>query len=141
MTINIQTLAMILIVMHIGSAIFMSFVLKRQYKLFSHDITLDDSKYDQHDIARIKRFRMGLFVLSCVVLLGNVVPILIDAVTIISNNPGNRPHHVHAISILYALSNAITAFISAYLISTLYRIAKGAHDPNELIEKDLNSRQ
>lgn len=141
MTINIQTLATILIVMHLGSSIFMGFVLKRQYSLFSHDITADDSKYEATDIKRIKRFRMGLFLLSCVVLLGNVVPIVIDLVTIIGNNSVNRTPHVHTISILYAVSNALTALISAYLISTLYRIAKSATDPNELIEKDLTSRK
>lgn len=139
MTIDIQTLATILIVMHSGSAVFMGFVLKRQYRLFSHDITLDDTKYEAGDIHRIKRFRLGLFSLSAVVLLGNVVPIVIDGLTIISDNAGSRPAHVHTISILYAVSNAMTALISAYLISTLYRIAKGANDPDELIQKDLNN--
>lgn len=141
MTINISTLAWILIVCHSGSVIFMTFVLRRQYTLFSHDITYDDARFEQKDIGRIKRFRLGLFLLSCVVLLGNVVPIAIDAITILGDNSVGRPTHVHTISILYAVSNALTALISAYLISTLYRIARGVHDPEVLIEKDLNRNQ
>jgi hypothetical protein len=137
MTIDIQTLATILIIMHSGSAVFMGFVLKRQYKLFSHDITLDDTRYEAGDINRIKRFRLGLFLLSSVVLLGNVVPIVIDLITILGDNAVNRAPQVHTVSILYAVSNALTALISAYLISTLYRIAKGVNDPNELVQKDL----
>lgn len=140
MTINIATLAWILIVLHSGSVIFMTFVLRRQYKLFSHDVTYNDARFEPIDIKRIKRFRLGLFLLSCVVLLGNVVPIAIDAVTIFGGNSVNRPTHVHTISLLYAVSNALTALISAYLISTLYRIARGVNDPNALIEKDLNRK-
>lgn len=140
MTINIATLAWILIFCHTGSVIFMSFVLRRQYKLFSHDITYNDERFEAGDISRIKRFRLGLFLLSCVVLLGNVIPIAIDAITIFGGNSVNRPSQVHTISIMYAVSNALTALISAYLISTLYRIARGVHDPEALIEKDLNRK-
>lgn len=140
MTINIATLAWILVFLHSGSVIFMAFVLRRQYALFSHDVTYNDARFEEVDIHRIKRFRMGLFLLSCVVLLGNVIPITIDLVTILGGNAVNRPTHVHTISILYAVSNAITALVSAYLISTLYRIARGVNDPNALIEKDLNRR-
>ena len=141
MTINIATLAWILIALHSGSVVFMAFVLRRQHSLFSYDVTLDDSRYEADDIKRIKRFRMGLFLLSCVVLLGNVVPIAIDFYTIITNNATGRPSHVHTTSFLYAISNALTALASAYLISTLYRIARGVNDPNELVEKDLNRKQ
>lgn len=140
MTINIATLAWILIVCHSGSVIFMSFVLRRQYKLFSFDVTYNDSRFEEVDIHRIKRFRLGLFALSCVVLAGGIIPIAIDAVTIFGANSVNRPAHVHTISILYAISNALTALISAYLISTLYRIARGVNDPAVLIEKDLNRK-
>lgn len=140
MTINIATLAWILVACHTGSVIFMSFVLRRQFKLFSHDVTYNDTRFEPVDIKRIKRFRMGLFLLSCVVLLGNAVPIAIDLITIFGGNAVNRPAHVHTISILYAVSNALTALISAYLISTLYRIARGVNDPNALIEKDLHRK-
>jgi hypothetical protein len=142
MTISIQTLAWILAIMHAGSAIFMAFVIRRQFKLFSYNVTYDDSRFEEKDIHRIKRFRLGLFLLSCVVLLGNVVPIAIDALTIFGSSAATgRPTHVHTISILYAISNALTALISAYLISTLYRIARGVNDPNALVEKDLNRRK
>lgn len=140
MTINIATLAWILIALHSGSVIFMAFVLRRQFKLFRYDVTYNDSRFEAVDIHRIKRFRMGLFLLSCVVLLGNVIPIAIDLVTIFATHSVNRPSQVHTISILYAVSNALTALISAYLISTLYRIARGVNDPNALIEKDLNRK-
>lgn len=140
MTINIATLAWILVVCHSGSVLFMSFVLRRQFKLFAHDVTYNDARFESIDIKRIKRFRLGLFLLSCVVLAGNVIPIAIDLLTIFGGNSVNRPSQVHTISIMYAVSNALTALISAYLISTLYRIARGVNDPDALIEKDLNRK-
>lgn len=140
MTIDIETLAWIVIALHSGSVLFMTFVLRRQYKLFSYDVTYDDSRFEEADIRRIKHFRMGLFLLSCVVLGGNVVPIAIDLLTIFGGNAVNRLSQVHTISILYAISNALTALISAYLISTLYKIARGVNDPNLLVEKHVNRK-
>lgn len=139
MTIPIQELAAGLMILHIGSDCFMVAVLRRQHGLFSQPITLHDDRYEESDIRKIKNFRLRLFTLSLVILAGNTIPILIDGLTLFSNNTG-RPHTVHAISILYAVSNALTAIISAYLISTLYRIARGANDPNELVEREVQKQ-
>ncbi|MES2367796.1 MAG: hypothetical protein V4563_18105 [Pseudomonadota bacterium] len=139
MTIPIQELAAGLMALHLGSDAFMVAVLRQQHKLFAQPITLHDDRYEVEDIRKIKNFRIRLFSLSLVILLGNTIPILIDGLTLISSNTG-RPNHVHTISILYALSNALTAIISAYLISTLYRIARGANDPNELVEKEVQKQ-
>lgn len=141
MTISIQTLAIILILAHIGSDIFMAVVLNKQYRLFSRAITPDDSLYQDGDINKIKNFRFRLFLLSAVIFAGNTIPILIDGITIFTNNSLDRNPTVPLISLLYAVSNAITALVSAYLISTLYRIAQSANDPDALIEKNVSDRQ
>lgn len=139
MTISIETLALILMLAHLASDVFMARVLYRQWGLFK--ITYDDYGIPQNITRDIKRFRMTLFVLSCIVFAGNTVPIIIDAVTFFASNPLNRNPTVPLISLLYAVSNALTALISAYLIFTLYRIAKGTDDPNELVEKDIVNRK
>jgi hypothetical protein len=140
MTISIQTLAAILILAHIGSGIFMTVVISKQYRLFSRSITPDDALYQDNDIKKIKNFRLRLFLLSGVILGGNTIPILIDGITIFSHNALHRNPHVPLISIAYAASNALTALVSAYLINTLYRIAQSANDPDELIEKNISDR-
>lgn len=140
MTISIETLALILMFAHSASAIYMSFVLRRQYGLFK--VNYDDLGIDQKLAADIKGFRVTMFVLSCIVFAGNIIPIVIDGITVFTENSLHRNPHVPLISLMYAVSNALTALISAYLIYTLYRIAKGSTDPNELIEKDIvNSKK
>jgi hypothetical protein len=141
MTISIQTLAIILIFAHIGSDSFMAVVLKRQYRLFSRAITNDDNLYRDDDIKKIKNFRFRLFLLSSVIFAGNTIPIIIDGITIFGHNSLHRNPHVPLISLAYAVSNAVTALVSAYLISTLYHIAQSANDPDELIEKNVTDRQ
>lgn len=135
MTISIETLALILMIAHSASAVFMTRVLYRQWGLFK--IKYDDLDIEKSITHDIKRFRLTLFVLSCIVFAGNIIPIVIDGITLFGDNSLHRNPTVPLISLLYAVSNALTALISAYLIYTLYRIAKGTDDPNELIEKDI----
>lgn len=140
MTISIETLALILMIAHSASAVFMARVLLRQWGLFK--IRYDDLGIEQNLIRDIKGFRITLFVLSCIVFAGNIIPIVIDGITLFGGNSLHRNPTVPLISLMYAVSNALTALISAYLIYTLYRIAKGSDDPNELIEKDIaNSKK
>lgn len=139
MTISIQVLALILMLVHIVSDIFMARVLYRQWGLFK--VNYDDFGIAESELRDIKRFRVTLFTLSCIVFAGNVVPIIIDTITVLTDNSLHRNADVPIISLAYAVSNALTALISAYLIFTLYRIAKGSDNPNELLEKDIASRK
>lgn len=138
MTITIQALAAILMVGHLASDAFMAMVLKRQWGLFK--VRYDELGVGEALTRDIKRFRVTLFILSCIVFAGNTIPIIIDGITLFGDNALHRNPHVPLISLLYAVSNALTALISAYLIYTLYRIAKGSDDQNALIEKDITSR-
>jgi len=76
----------------------------------------------------IRHFRWVLFLLSVAILIGNIIPIFVDTLTILFNNPTGRPPQVRPISVMYALSNALTALISAYLIHTLYKLAADTKD-------------
>lgn len=138
MTISIETLALILMLAHLAAAIFMARVLHRQWGLFKIPY---DTSIEPKLVKELKRFRAILFSLSVIVFAGNIIPILIDGVTFFYHNPLDRNPTVPVISLAYAVSNALTALISAYLIFTLYRIAKGSNDPNELVEKDIVNRK
>lgn len=138
-SISIQSLAIILMVAHVIADIFMGRVLFRQYGLFA--VKFDDLGVENRLSQDIKNFRRTLFTLSVIVFAGNIVPVVVDAITVFSDNALHRNPEVPLISIIYAVSNALVAIISAYLIFTLYRIAKASNDPNELVEKTLESRQ
>jgi hypothetical protein len=119
---SIQAIAATLLIARAVSMIFIVTVMYRQYKLFGTQIDFqlvpNLTKMQRRNVYRIRRI---LFCLSVIILLGNLVPILIDAVTLFYN-PG-RPANVKAISVAYAYSNALTAMFSAIMIWTLYRIA------------------
>lgn len=111
---SIEQLAAILLLLHFVSGIFIALVIKRQWGLFKQ--TIDNT---------LLNYRKVLFVLSIVIFVGNLNPIFIDAVTILGSG-GGRPENVKAISISYAVSNAVVALISAVLIFILYKMAADA---------------
>ena len=124
MNIPIEILALILLLIHSGSVVYMINVIRKQWALMKlpPDVSvLIDPTSEQ--IEEVKYFRRVLFVLSLVILIGNLIPIFVDLATIIFNNPTGRPDHVKIISLMYALSNALTELISAYLINLLYRLS------------------
>lgn len=123
--ISIKILAMLLLVFRIASDVFIFSVLRKQWALLK--VKIDPE---------LRNFRRVLFYLSLAVFLGNIIPIIIDGLTVVYGNM-NRPQHVAPISILYALSNASTALISAFLIWLLYRLASNTHDITEYTEQHL----
>lgn len=112
MKIPIELLALILLVLHLGSVVYIGGVLRKQWRLLKVPI-----------YPEIKRFRRVLFTLSAIILIGNAIPIFVDLVTILTNNSLGRTPSVKPISFAYAMSNALTALVSAYLIHTLYKLA------------------
>lgn len=121
----IKELAILLLIGHIGSVFFISFVLKRQWGLLKYPINKN-----------LKHFRLTLFFLALAILIGNFIPIVIDALTLFVNL--GRPSHIKPISIAYSLSIAIVEFISAYLIWTLYRLAADTKDITDYENGQLN---
>lgn len=129
--ISIQIIAFILLIARLVSVGFIVSVLLTQVKQLGKPIdfslTPNLSKYQEKNIYRIRRV---LFALSVIILLGNLVPIAIDWVTLISDNSLGRTANVKPISVMYAFSNALTAMFSATMIWTLYRLA-GIGDQND----------
>lgn len=108
--IPIEIIALILLLMRIGSGVFILIVMKKQWELLKVPI-------EPH----LMRFRMVLFALSLAIFIGNIIPVIIDAATLFFDT--TRPPFLSVTSVSYAMSNAITALLSAYFIHTLYRIA------------------
>lgn len=109
---DIKTLATILIIFHLASAGFIGNVLHKQWGLFKTCIP-----------RKLRNFRRLLFALSLVIFAGNLVPILVDGITIFGGVVG-RTQHPKPISVAYALSNAATQMICAGLIWLLYKMAE-----------------
>lgn len=112
---SIKMLAIFLLIGHFGSVFFIGFVIKRQVELFRVPT-----------MKNLKHFRLTLFYLSLAILIGNIVPITIDTLSLFINV--GRPQHVHFASILYAMSNALIEFLSAYLVWKLYQLAADTKD-------------
>lgn len=119
---DIKTIALCLLIARLISVTFIVLVLVRQYRLFGLPIDFSlvpgISKLEKRSVYRLRRV---LFTLSVVIFLGNMIPILIDCLTLFIET--SRPAHVHTISIMYAFSNSLTAMFSAIMIWLLYRVA------------------
>lgn len=111
--VSIVIIAFILLVMRLISAGFMLSVLRKQWKSLKKPIDKD-----------LVVFQRILFGMSVIIFLGNAVPIVIDTVTLFVET--SRPDQLAALSVSYALSNALTAMMSAILIWFMYRIAENS---------------
>jgi len=124
--IPLKLLAFVLLVMHIASAVYIFTVLRKQARL----LMLPIDTY-------LKHFRMALFALSAAIFVGNIIPIVIDVLTLLV--PINRPVSVSFVSLAYALSNALTALVSAYLIHMLYRLAANEKQITDYTQHSLET--
>ena len=119
---DIKTIALCLLIARLISVTFIVMVLVRQYRLFGLPIDFSlvpgISKLEKRSVYRLRRV---LFTLSVVIFLGNMIPILIDSLTLFVET--SRPSNLHTISIMYAFSNSLTAMFSAIMIWLLYRVA------------------
>lgn len=123
MTLDIQTIALFLLIARVISVAFIVSVLIRQAKLFGKSIDFSVIPYlTKLQRKSVYRIRTVLFCLSVVILAGNLVPIIIDYITLVGDDLG-RPSSLRVISIAYAFSNALTAMFSAIMIWTLYKLA------------------
>lgn len=111
--VSIIIIAAILLFMRLVSAGFILSVIRKQWKLLHKPIDPD-----------LRTFQYALFVMSCIIFAGNGVPIVIDTVTLFVET--SRPETLGALSISYAMSNAITAMVSAILIWFMYKIAENS---------------
>lgn len=131
MVFSIQFIALCLLIARVISVVFIVAVLLRQWRLFKLPIDFSlvpgISSMEKRSVYRVRRI---LFTLSVIILLGNMIPILIDTITLFYNP--DRPTNVKTISVAYAFSNAITAMLSSIMIWALYKLAglgSNKHDP------------
>lgn len=108
---SVKLLASILLIGRLVSVVFISLVIRRQWTLFK-------SKIAPHLVS----FRRNLFILSIVILLGQVVPIIIDTLAIYAD-VSKSSASPSPIGVAYAVSNCLTSILSAIFIWTLYRMA------------------
>lgn len=109
---DIKYIAFILLLGRIVSVFFMALVVKRQRELNKIPISPE-----------LKPFRTILQQLSIAVLIGNIIPIVIDILTILAPDSLHREDSPSTIGIMYGFSNVVTSALSAYLIWTLYKQA------------------
>lgn len=124
---SIKVLAVFLIISHIISDVFIGIVLKKQYSLLRIKIERE-----------LRSFRLVLFFLSVTIFVGNIIPIVIDGLTIAGHT--NRPQHVPPISVAYAGSTAAVALVSAVLVWFLYRLAANTKEITDYTEHTLQDR-
>lgn len=108
---EIKTLAWCLLAGQLGSAIFMGVVIHRQIGLFGLLIQAD-----------IVWFRRVLFVLALVIFLGNMIPLVVDILTVM-DLVKRSASHINTVGLYYTASNTLVAFFSSVLIWLLYRLA------------------
>lgn len=113
MDVSIKTIAFILLLGRLVSFTFMVMVVKRQRALSKVPINKE-----------LLPLRQTLGRLSVIVLIGNLIPIVIDILTILAPNNLEREDSPSIIGVTYGFSNCITSAISAFLIWTLYKQAE-----------------
>lgn len=110
---DIKTVAFILLLGRIVSFSFMTLVVRRQRALSKLPINKE-----------LLPLRKTLGRLSIAVLIGNLIPIVIDVLTILASNSLEREDTPSVIGVMYGFSNCITSAVSAFLIWTLYKQAE-----------------
>lgn len=122
--ISIQIIAFILLVARLISVAFIVSVIIKQVKVFGKPIDFSIAPYlNKLQRKNVYRVRRVLFILAVIIMVGNMVPILIDYVTLVTDNAVGRTANVKPISVAYAFSNALTAMFSAVMIWALYKLA------------------
>ena len=120
---DIKTLALVLLIGRIIAVTFIILVLIKQWRLIR--LPLDERTTQFFNAKDVLQFRVVFFVIGCIILAINFVPILIDTITFFADNVLGRNPKVPPISAAYALSNSFgTAILSAF-VWLLYRLAEG----------------
>ena len=108
---DIRILAGVLLIAHLVSIVFITFVILRQRELFKAKIQPD-----------LVRFRHLLFILALIIFAGNLIPIGVDTLTII-DLVQRSSNVINPVGVAYSASNAVVFVTSSLLIWFLYRMA------------------
>lgn len=121
---NIQLLALLLLIGRLISDFFITLVLIRQWKI---------RKLPTHP--RLANLRRVLTLLAVLVFIGNIYPLLLDAFTLIDASI-RTTRNVNLVGVFYSLDNNLTFMFASILIWALYKLADVAIDVGELIAGD-----
>lgn len=83
------------------------------------------------------KFRKNLFVLTVIIAAGNLIPIIIDTVSLFG--PGEKVD-INELIIWYAFSNTVTAVLAGVLIRNLYKLAADTKSVTDFEKKALNKK-
>lgn len=108
---SIQELAALLLIGRLVSTGFILAVIRLQWRLLKLPIRKS-----------LRGMRRVLFAISLVVLLGNIIPITIDILTIFADIP-RTSGNPKPIGIGYAISSNLSSLLQAIFIWLLYRLA------------------
>lgn len=118
---NIQLLALLLLMGRLISDFFIIMVLRKQWKI---------RKIPTHP--RLANIRRVLTLLAVLVFIGNIYPLLLDLYTLFY--PGVRTSQVvNPVGVFYSLDNNLTFMFASILIWALYKISDVAIEVGELI--------
>lgn len=122
---DIHTYAAILLVIRIISMTLMGAVIYRQLQLFKLYIDKE-----------IRYYRIVLFVLAIAILAGNVIPAVIDLLTL-TGELVRSTKIVNGVSLVYTGAWATTSLLSSILIFWLYRMSHTVDTSHEESEHTL----
>lgn len=125
---EINTLATILLVGRMIAIYFMSSVVRRQLQLMKMPINDE-----------VRTFRKILLGLAIALLISNIVPAILDILTIVSVNSLGRTPVVGDVGIFYTLFNCSGAIVSSLLVWMLYRLAANTKEVTDFEAKQLQA--
>lgn len=124
---DIQLYAAILLTTRIVSLFLMGSVLKRQLELFKLPIDKE-----------IRNYRIILFLLAVAIFAGNIVPALIDLLTILGEITRST-NKINGVGLVYSLAWALTSLLSAILIAWLYRMSHNVDESHDESDHTLTN--
>lgn len=126
---DIHTYATILLAIRIVSMSLMALVIKRQLELFKLFIDKE-----------IRLYRRILFALAVLIFAGNLIPALIDLLTI-TGDLVRYARTVNGVSLVYTMAWAGTSLLSSILIFWLYRMSHTVDKSHEDSEHTLMNEE
>lgn len=118
---DIQLLAILLLIGRLISEGFIIAVLRKQWKIRNSPIH-----------PRLKNLRKVLTLLAILVFIGNLYPLGLDLVTLFDATV-RTTRDVNIVGVIYALDNNLTFMFAAILIWTLYKLSDVVIEVAELI--------
>lgn len=122
---NIQLLAILLLIGRLISEGFIIAVIRKQWKIRKTAIH-----------PRLRALRRVLTLLAILVFIGNIYPLLLDAYTLY-DSAVRTSQTVNLVGVFYSLDNNLTFMFASILIYALYKLSDVVLDIAELVGKPV----